>query len=198
MLLTLVLLLASFASAQLTWDVPASVEKNKNFEVILEGSEFYAVELDIPSGINVVSDPSNGVLSNDVYHLAYAGTLPLSLRSGFTGEFTLRGEYAQGDGVKDLPNKKVLVVESTSSASCPACPDDSDWSACEDGTQTRNIYECSEDTGFVCEQAKNSRECSSDFGVQSDDGEETEETKTIWQRIKDSFSRFWDFITFSN
>jgi len=156
-----ILLFSTLASA-ITWDMPTEVKVNDNFNIKIYGSGVYGIELQVPPGFNVVSDPSGGVTINGVYRTSYGSILELTLRApSKKGVYVFKGQYTEGSGVKNFQEKQVNVYEPSSTGgspgssgggtkSCPTCPSPSVWSNCESNQQARVNYKCSKETNYIC------------------------------------------------
>jgi len=164
-----VLLSISIVSAvQMT--SPLNVEMNQNFPLNLIGSGFYAVELNIPSEFEIVSDPSGGTMSGGVYKTVTTNNLIITLRATKVGSYTLEGDYSSGDGVMPFIPKTISVTQPTtvssggggggSSRSCPVCPTSTLWSNCAEGKQIRYSYSCSSESNYQCVKSTDQQSCS--------------------------------------
>ena len=155
------LFLINLVSA-VSWNIPSNVKTSSNFDINFYGSGLYALEINIPNGFIIVSDSSNGVLSNGVYRTTYASSLKITLRSPSIEEsYVFSGSYTEGSGVKSFPSKTLTIYKPsyTPPPSCPTCPLDSSWSNCEQSIQVRTIYECSSVTNYVCISKQESKAC---------------------------------------
>lgn len=155
-------------SATVTLNSPSQVNKDSNFYINLAGSSLYAIELKIPSSFTIVSDPSQGILTNGTYRTSYASNLQITLRANTLGNYNIIGTYTDGNGVYNFNQLNILVIDSNSVASCPICSPDSAWSNCNSGMQIKQVYSCSKDTNYICKSTTVSQICSGNNTVCSD------------------------------
>lgn len=154
--------LINLVSASVIWNMPSNVKTISNFDINFYGSGLYALEINIPNGFTIVSDSSNGVLSNGVYRTTYASSLKITLRSpSIEKNYVFSGSYTEGSGVQSFLSKTLTIYKPsyTPPPSCPTCPSEGSWSNCEQGIQIRTIYECSSSTNYVCISKQESRAC---------------------------------------
>lgn len=203
-----ILLLTSIATAMVDWTIPSEANLNSNFKIEIFGSSMYGVEITLPEGFEVVLDRSNGVVTGNIYRTFYTSDLDITLRSTEIGDFTLTGEYTQGEGVNNLGDKNIEIMEVTATEiTCPECPIDEEWSECMLEKQKRNTYVCSAETNFICQSTEEERECQEDtIGIQ----DSTQEVKKgFFRKIESAFissgnaigsffKSIWDKIIFWN
>lgn len=142
----------SLASAVTISSTLSQVNINQNFNLEIEGSGFYALEMVIPQTFEIVSDPSAGVHSGDSYKTITTGSLVLTLRATKAGVYIITGQYTDGTGIKNLNFKTITVLSYENTLSCPSCPTSTEWSNCEENKQIKQVYSCSIDTDYICEQ----------------------------------------------
>ena len=192
--------LINLVSADVSWDIPSNEKTNSNFDINFYGNGFYALEINIPNGFVVVSDPSNGGITDGIYRTAYASNLKITLRSPSIEEnYIFSGSYTEGLGVKSFPSKTIIIHKPAyaSSPNCPTCPQNSLWSNCEQETQVRTIYECSSSTDYICILKQESRICevseeNSDNQIDGDNElSEINIFQRLWNWIKSIFKRIF-------
>ena len=160
----IILFLSMFLSISLvnaiSIDTPSQVNIKENFNLIISGYGFYALEIHIPQEFQIVSDPSGGMRTNDLYKTVTTGSLTIVLRGTKTGTFTISGQYTTGEGIKDL-NSEIIQVNQlyTPALSCPTCPSATVWSNCEKNRQIRIIYSCSASTNYQCIESAETQSC---------------------------------------
>ncbi len=181
--LALVLILSiSLASAVTTISVPSKVYVNDNFDLNIYGSSFYAVEIEISESFEIISDPSNGVRTGNIYKTVYSGNLVLQLRAVQTGTYEIKGEYTEGNGINFLNINTISVDGALSPQSCPSCPSNSAWSNCEGGEKIKLVYLCSASTGYMCVELTETAQCQ----TSSSSNENSQETCEVEWVCKDS------------
>lgn len=138
----------------------------ENFNLRIQGNGAYAVELQIPVDLDIVSDPSSGARTGTMYKTFTSGETILVLRPLQVGTYRITGKYTAGSGIKDFNSITISVTQSYQSGgsggitpSCPICPDDTKWSNCENIQQMRIVYGCSEFTDYKCAKSTESRYC---------------------------------------
>lgn len=156
--------LASAVSIQ----TPNSVNLGENFNLVIFSSGFYALEIIIPQAFQIISDPSGGIRTGDLYKTVTTGSLTIKLRGVTKGTYTLSGQYTDGSGIKDLNSETIQIKEQQIQPTCPTCPSDSGWSNCEDGKQIKIIYICSSSTDYKCVQTTETLDCQTEPIVDSD------------------------------
>lgn len=184
--------LISLTSA-VEWNIQDEVTANENFVINFYGSGLYVLEINIPNGFIIISDPSNGVIIDNIYRTVYATNLKLILRSpSIEGEYPITGEYSSGDGVKRLVNKKIKVIGKTT-IKCPTCESDSEWSNCVNNKKVKTTYNCSNSTNYICETSTIMEECEKESLISDDLTKEG-----FFTKIKNFFKKIIDFIIFWN
>jgi hypothetical protein len=163
----LMLLISMYAvSADLSMNVPSTVNSEANFDIVIVGSSLYGVQLTIPTGFLIVADSSSGQIASDgIYRTNYASNLRLTLRAPAwhntePGIFYIKGTYTEGAGVKTFTDAKIEVKNSiTTQISCPECPANTLWSDCTINQQSRIVYTCNEQTNYVCKKDTEMKSC---------------------------------------
>ncbi len=159
----LTLVLGIFLSVQLASAVslssPSSVDIGENFNLVISGSGFYALEMNIPSAFEIISDPSSGTRTGDIYKTVTTGSLTIRLRSVKEGTYTIDGQFTDGSGIEALNSKTIIIKEQQTTPTCPTCTTNSEWSNCEEGRQIRMIYFCSSSTNYQCVQSTETLDC---------------------------------------
>lgn len=155
------ILLINFVSATIDWDIPRKVAINSNFDIEIKGIGLYAIEIIMPPEFTIVSDPSNGIISEGIYRTSYAAYLKITLRVNKKGIYDFLGKYTEGSGVKSFPSAILEVYELSYSKppTCPTCPLDSEWSNCANEKQVRIVYNCSVSTEYICKSFMEERNC---------------------------------------
>ncbi len=164
-----IILNISLASA-VSFSAPSEIEFNSNFNLVILGEGFYALEIIIPSQFIIISDSSGGTRTGNIYKTVTIGNLNIQLRGTHSGTYTISGQYTLGDGIKDL-NPQIITVKKPQSISlptCPTCPADLEWSNCENGQQIKIIYICSSSTKHQCIQTTRTLNCQTDSITDSD------------------------------
>lgn len=151
--------LISLASAVSISYAPSQVNLNENLNLQISGSGFYALEMNIPQNIQIVSDPSGGTRTGEVYKTVTTGSLTIILRGIQTGTYTISGKYTQGDGIFNLNSKTIIIENYISTPTCPICPSSTAWSNCENNQQIRYVYSCSSSTNYQCVQSTETQTC---------------------------------------
>ena len=157
----------SLASA-ITISTPSQVNLGENFDLVILGSGFYALEMKIPQGLSIISDPSVGTRTGDIYKTVTTGSLTIILRGIQSGTYTISGQFTDGSGIKDLNSQIIIIKEQEVIPICPTCPVDSVWSNCEEGKQIKIIYICSSSTNYQCVQTTETLDCQVEPIVDSD------------------------------
>lgn len=160
----LIIIIGIFLSISLAsavyWSMPSNANQNSNFNIDINGNEFYLIEANIPSSFIIISDPSNGNFTNGIYKTYYATNLKITLRPTATGTYTISGIYSTGEGVLNLNSKTIQVNQiNNPSPSCPTCPSATAFSNCENNQQIRYVYSCSSSTNYQCVQSTESQSC---------------------------------------
>ena len=153
-----IFLIISLASAT-SLSAPSQVDLNQNFNLVISGTGFYALEIIIPQGLSIISDPSAGIRTGDLYKTVTTGSLTIVLRAIQSGTYTISGQFTDGSGIKDLNSRTIQVREQQTTPTCPTCPTDSEWSNCENGQQIKMIYFCSSSTDYKCVQSTETLDC---------------------------------------
>jgi len=154
-----ILLSISLASA-VSMSAPYSADTNENFNLAISGSGFYALEMNIPSNLQIISDPSGGQRTGEVYKTVTTGSLTLTLKGIYAGTYTIYGQYTDGSGIKDLNSEIILIEDYVATPTCPTCQSSTAWSNCENNQQIRYVYSCSSSTNYQCVQSTEFQSCS--------------------------------------
>lgn len=154
-----IILSISIASAVSISYAPSQVNINENVDIVISGIGLYALEVEIPQEFKIVSDPSNGVRTENVYKTVATGSLRLILSPIKTGNYVIAGNYTDGSGVKKLNTKIIEVKKIQYQQSCPICPINSEWSNCENSKKIRLTYLCSSSTGYICVKNTEASNC---------------------------------------
>ncbi len=155
-------------ASAITISTPSQVNLGENFNLVISGSGFYAIEMKIPQGLSIISDPSAGIRTGDIYKTVTVGSLIIILRGAQSGIYTISGQYTDGSGIKDLNSEIIIVQNYPVTPTCPTCLVGSKWSNCEDGRQIRIIYVCSSSTNYQCAQTRETLDCETEPIVDSD------------------------------
>jgi hypothetical protein len=161
-LILLVSIMAISLASAVSISSPINVNVNSNFNLDISGSGFYALEMIIPSNFQIISDPSGGVRTGDLYKTVNTGSFTIQLRGIKTGLYSINGKYTDGNGIKDLNNLNIQVNPSTILKICPSCPGDLPWSNCVNNKQIKYYYICSPDTDYQCVQLSEVQSCESE------------------------------------
>ncbi len=138
---------------------PNQINKNQNFDLIIIGSGFYCVEINMPESFAIGSDPSRGNLIEGIYKTCYGTSLKINIRPTEAGTNIISGKYTDGSGVKNLNSLTIIVNEISVPPSCPICPEETSWSNCENGIQISIDYKCSSTTNYQCIKEIKTRNC---------------------------------------
>ncbi len=105
-----IFLIISLASAT-SLSAPSQVDLNQNFNLVISGTGFYALEIIIPQGLSIISDPSAGIRTGDLYKTVTTGSLTIVLRGIQSGTYTISGQFTDGSGIKDLNSLTIIIKE---------------------------------------------------------------------------------------
>ena len=154
------LLVISLVSA-VSISSPSQTNINDNFNLQITGSGFYALQMTIPSSLQIISDPSSGTRTGNTYKTINTGNLVLQLRGTQVGTYTISGQYTDGSGIKDLNSISIQVIQPSNpvTPACPTCPSNTAWSNCENNQQIKTIYSCSSSTNYICVSSTQTQSC---------------------------------------
>ncbi len=162
----LALLLSMPMVSAYSMEAKSNVKLGENFKFYIRGNGAYAVEIQIPEALDIISDPSNGARTGTLYKTFTSGETILILRPLEMGTYRITGQYTAGEGIRDFNPFRITVtlpLQSSGSGSitpiCPICPEDTKWSNCENIRQIKIVYDCSETTGYKCAKSTKSRYC---------------------------------------
>ncbi len=161
LILAIVTLLSISLVSAPTMSSVSTVDLNANFNLVIAGSSFYALELIIPQEFQIIEDSSGGVRTNNLYKTVTTGSLILQLRGTQLGTYTISGQYTDGNGIKDLNQISIQIIQPSTpiSLSCPICPDETAWSNCVNNKQIKYAYSCSSQTNYQCTQSTQTQTC---------------------------------------
>lgn len=161
LIILLCLMLSLSLASAVSLSAFSEVNLNENFNLIISGGSFYAVELNIPESIVIISDESAGSRVGTLYKTVSSGETTLVLRATNFGEETINGVYSEGNGVIDINPITISIVDTTYVPVCSPCLDNTEWSNCEDNSQIRFTYSCSSATSYRCVQNVENQYCES-------------------------------------
>ncbi len=151
----------SSASA-MNFYLPNEVKMNDDFDIKFSDSTGLSViEVDIPDGFVISSDPTFGILKDGVFRTSFYGTATITLKAVKEGTFVFKVTFTEGVGVSDLTEKSIFVNPAISEKVCPTCPS-SEWTACIESQRTKLLYECGVTTEYVCKPKGVSESCVDD------------------------------------
>lgn len=110
----IILIIFCFSVFAVDFNLPSTSQVNSNFIMQISGtSGLYVFEMSIPSGVSIISDPSNGVIT-DKYRTSYAGPLSITFISSSTGNKVFSNiQYTEGLGVINLASESITISSST-------------------------------------------------------------------------------------
>ena len=145
------ILLSLVVVSATSMSIPSQSNINSNFDLQITGNGFYALEMNIPSIFQIVSDQSGGIRNGDIYKTVTTGNLKIVLRTSEIGTYTISGRFTDGNGVQNLNTQSIQINDVYAiSPSCPVCPLDTSWSNCDNGNKIRYTYSCSPTTNYLC------------------------------------------------
>ena len=105
-------LLTSVVFATVSWSTSTnSINTGDIITFTFQGTNgLYWIDMIIPSGWTIYSDPSSGSLTNGHFKTTYTGTLTLKLKAPSNSDsFTFSGEWGEGSGVHTFSSKTITV-----------------------------------------------------------------------------------------
>ncbi|MFH7910003.1 MAG: NosD domain-containing protein, partial [Candidatus Aenigmatarchaeota archaeon] len=158
----------------------STAQSSPKLKLFIDGNVYKYERVNLFSGINDLSY-SIGALS------AGEHTIKIEIDSD--------NEYSEINENNNILEKTITVKQYLT---CPICPEPSEWSECINGIQTRVVWICGPQTGFVCKSNIETRTCYINISEEENITQNITPSENISQNITPSENITFPYQNFTN